>query len=176
MSPLTVTDSTISESELTPPDADTQLSTGSQGEGCDRLIVYIDGSSLQNPGPAGIGIRVTKTDGTLVKEISHSIGIATCNQAEYLALLTALEELIRLGARPAEIRTDSQLLFSQLTGRYRVKNPQLRELYRKAHSLLRGLPGIEFVLISREENSAADRLARAASSATAKALRDATPR
>lgn len=152
-----------------------QLTWGNSGQVSDRLLIYIDGSSLHNPGPAGIGVRFTNADGTIVKEISHSIGQATCNQAEYLALLTALEELNRLGTCSAEIKTDSQLLFNQITGRYRVRDPRLRELHKKAYSLLRLLPEVRFVLISREENSAADRLARAASSAAAKALRDAKP-
>lgn len=141
-----------------------------------QTIVYIDGSSLSNPGPAGVGICITNSHGTIIKELSHCIGLATCNQAEYSAMLLALEELIRLGASSTEIRTDSQLLFSQLTGRYRVRNSQLRDLHKKALTLLSHLPEARIVLIPREENSTADRLARAASSAAARMLRNAKQR
>jgi len=140
-----------------------------------EFIVHIDGSSLRNPGPSGIGVRLARPDGSVVKDVSHSIGVGTNNQAEYQALLCALRELALLGAAAAEVRTDSQLLYSQVTGRFRVKNRRLRELHEQALALLSQLPGVRIVHVSRGDNSATDKLARAASAAAARALKDARP-
>jgi len=116
-----------------------------------------------NPGPAGIGVRVIAPDGTAVREISHSIGIRTNNQAEYEALICALREAAALDKDPITIRTDSELLFCQMTGRYRVRNPNIKPLYEEARRLMAGLTRTRIELVPREQNRDTDRLARAAS-------------
>jgi ribonuclease HI len=127
------------------------------------FLIQIDGSSLNNPGPAGIGVRITGTDGNVVKEISHSIGIRTNNQAEYEALICALREAAALGDAPVAIHTDSELLYCQMTGRYRVRHPRLKPLYQQAAELLSRLPNVSLRHVPREENRATDKLARLAS-------------
>ncbi len=130
----------------------------------EKYIVQIDGSSRHNPGPAGIGVRITKADGTVIKEISHFIGIRTNNQAEYEALLIALKEISSLlGRKEVVIQTDSELLYYQITGRYRVRNKELKTLHERAKVFLSQLPEVRFTLVPREENRATDRLARNAS-------------
>lgn len=130
-------------------------------------LVRIDGSAKFNPGPAGIGVIITRPDGTVVKELSHSIGIRTNNQAEYEALLCALRELRALPDCQAVIHTDSQLLYCQITGRYKVKDPDLKLLHDQALRLLSQLPEVTLKLVSRKENRATDKLAKAAAQALA---------
>ncbi len=130
------------------------------------FLVQIDGSSLGNPGPAGIGVRVIGPDGTVLKEISRFIGTRTNNQAEYEGLLCALTESRGLGPGPVAIRTDSELLYYQMAGRYKVKNPELKMLHSKARELALALPGVSIELVRREQNKETDKLAKAAAEAT----------
>ena len=129
------------------------------------FLVQIDGSSLGNPGPAGIGVRVVGPDGSVVREISHFIGVRTNNQAEYQGLLCALDESRGLGSNPVVIRTDSELLYHQMAGRYRVKNPELKVLHAKARELTQALPNVTIELVRREQNRETDKLAKAAAQA-----------
>ncbi|MEO0080530.1 MAG: ribonuclease HI family protein [candidate division WOR-3 bacterium] len=137
-----------------------------------EYLVSIDGSSKFNPGPAGIGVLITRLDGSPVKEISYSIGIRTNNQAEYEALLCALRELKKLSADRAVIQTDSQLLYCQVTGRYRVKDPDLKKLHTRAVQMLAQLPGVSLQLVSRDENKTTDKLAKAAAQIMARTQED----
>ncbi|MEO0078832.1 MAG: ribonuclease HI family protein [candidate division WOR-3 bacterium] len=125
--------------------------------------IEIDGSARNNPGPAGIGVRIIGPDGTVVKQISRSIGIRTNNQAEYEAFICALQEALKLPDGPVVIRTDSELLYRQITGRYRVRHPGIRPLYETAQKLMNNRSEIIIELVPREANRATDRLARAAS-------------
>jgi ribonuclease HI len=129
------------------------------------FLVQIDGSSLGNPGPAGIGVRIVGPDGSVVKEISRSIGIRTNNQAEYEGLLCALAESRGLGSGPVIIRTDSELLYYQMAGKYKVKNPELKVLHAKARELTAKLPSVAIELVRREQNRETDKLAKAAAAA-----------
>ena len=129
------------------------------------FLVQIDGSSLGNPGPAGIGVRIVGPDGNVVKEISRPIGNRTNNQAEYEGLLCALQESRGLGSRRVVIRTDSELLYYQMAGRYKVKNPELKVLHSKARELALEQPNVTVELVRREQNKETDRLAKVASQA-----------
>jgi ribonuclease HI len=129
------------------------------------FLVQIDGSSIRNPGPAGIGVRILNADGTVLKEISRSIGIRTNNQAEYEGLLCALHECRELGSRRVVIRTDSELVYFQMAGRYKVKNLELKTLHSEARSLLSQMPNVVIQLVRREQNVETDKLAKAASQA-----------
>lgn len=140
-------------------------------------VVQIDGSSRYNPGPAGIGIRIVASDGSITKEISRFIGIKTNNQAEYEAVLVALQELhTQHHLRPAVIQTDSQLLYYQLMGKYRVRNKNLKDSHQRALSLLNTMPDVKLSLIPREQNSATDRLAKSASNIGKKIAGDEIPK
>lgn len=124
--------------------------------------IQADGSSRHNPGPAGIGVAVIDQEGNVVKEISRALGVRTCNQAEYEALARAIEEAAHL-TPPVTIQTDSELLYYQLSGKYRVRNEQLKPLHDRCRNLLDQNPGVTLKLVSRGENKLADRLAWAAS-------------
>jgi ribonuclease HI len=125
----------------------------------DHLIIACDGAARGNPGPAGIGVQITTSDGTVVGEIARGIGEATNNVAEYTAVIEGLSLARDLGARSVILRSDSQLLVNQLTGRYRVKSPNLEPLHRRARAIAAGFDRILFEHVPREQNGEADRLA-----------------
>jgi len=126
------------------------------------LVINADGASRGNPGPAAIGATIKDENGRLLATVSQSIGRTTNNQAEYRALIAALEKAIGLGAREVDIRLDSELVIRQLQGRYRVKNAALRPLHLRVRELLDRLEGFTLKHIPREQNAEADRLANAA--------------
>ncbi len=127
-----------------------------------RLTVYVDGASRGNPGPAAIGVVMRDEDGTTAVRLSSYIGRTTNNQAEYTALITALEEAGRLGAQRVDIRSDSQLMVEQIKGRYKVRNANIRPLFDEATRLLAGFKSHSILHIPREQNSEADSLANEA--------------
>jgi ribonuclease HI len=124
-----------------------------------HLIVSCDGASRGNPGPAGIGAQVTDESGAILGEIAEGIGETTNNVAEYTAVIEGLTLAQELGAKTVTLRSDSQLLINQLTGRYRVKSEHLQPLHRRARSLGAGFERITFEHVPREQNAAADALA-----------------
>ena len=127
-----------------------------------RLTVNVDGASRGNPGPAAIGIVMRDENGTTAVRLSSYIGRTTNNQAEYTALITALEEAGRLGAEQLDIRTDSQLMVEQILGRYRVRNENIRPLFEEARKLLVTFRSYSITHIPREQNREADALANEA--------------
>src|SRR5437667_7390610 len=99
------------------------------------LTLQFDGGSRGNPGPAGIGVVIRAQDGTPLVTLGRFIGRATNNVAEYRALISALQEAKRLGARKIIIRGDSELIIKQMNGQYRVKHPDMKALYDEAQFL-----------------------------------------
>src|SRR6185312_9322103 len=83
------------------------------------ITLQFDGGSRGNPGPAGIGVVLRAADGTPLVTLGRFIGRATNNVAEYKALITALEEAKKLGAKRIVIRGDSELIIKQMRGEYR---------------------------------------------------------
>jgi probable phosphoglycerate mutase len=124
-------------------------------------IANIDGGARGNPGPAGYGVRIEESDGTIV-ELKRSLGVATNNIAEYSGLLAALEWAVEHGIRQLRVRSDSELLVKQLRGEYRVKHPGLQPLYEQARALIRQIGQVTFEHVRRELNKDADRLANEA--------------
>ena len=123
------------------------------------MIVACDGASRGNPGPAGAGAQITDGEGVVLAEVAEGIGRSTNNVAEYTAVIRGLERARELGATDVLLRSDSQLLINQLTGRYRVKTPHLQPLHRRVRELAAGFDAIEFEHVRRERNTEADRLA-----------------
>ena len=128
----------------------------------DRVVINTDGASQGNPGPSAIGATIKDECGRLITTISRRIGRTTNNQAEYRAIIAALEKAAGMGARQVEIRADSELVVHQLNGRYKVKKASLRILYQEAVSLLGRFQGVTITSIPREQNKEADALANAA--------------
>ena len=129
----------------------------------DELItLHFDGGSRGNPGPAGIGVVLRAQDGTALVTLGRYIGRATNNVAEYKALITALQEAKKLGAKKVLIRGDSELIVRQMLGQYRVKNSDLRELYEEAQHLLHQFDEAKIEHNFRDKNTLADKLANLA--------------
>ena len=127
-----------------------------------KFLLYTDGAARGNPGPAGAGAFICTPAGEAVAEIAEYLGETTNNVAEYRALLAGLKRLVELGAVEVEIRADSELMVRQLSGRYRVKHPNLRPLFQEAVALLKKIPKYSITHILRERNKETDRLANQA--------------
>jgi len=123
-----------------------------------RMLIKCDGGSRGNPGPAAIGAILYDSRNQVVTTISRAVGNTTNNQAEYLAVITALEEAIRLGARQVELRIDSELIVKQFHGEYRVKKAELKPLHQRVKELEQRLEKLSVNHIPREQNREADRL------------------
>ena len=127
------------------------------------VIINTDGGARGNPGPAAAGAVIRK-GGTIIATVAQYLGEQTNNWAEYEALILALEETHgvlgdELATLSVEVRMDSQLIVRQIEGRYKVKEPTLKEKYARVIDILsRFSPNVVFVHIPREENKDADKL------------------
>lgn len=121
-------------------------------------IIYADGGSRGNPGPAGAGAVIT-LDGETQAEISKFLGHATNNVAEYTSLVLALEKALDLQFKQVHVYMDSELIVKQMTGHYKVKNEKLIPLFAKARGLASKFSSFDISHIRREHNKIADRLA-----------------
>lgn len=125
-------------------------------------VLYCDGASRGNPGPAAIGFVLLDPTGGTVVEMGSMIGIATNNVAEYQALIAGLEAARTKGVDDLAVRLDSLLLVRQVNGEFRVKAENLKPLHRRAVGLLREFARVEVAHVRRHLNSRADALANAA--------------
>ena len=126
------------------------------------VTVFIDGASSGNPGPSGIGAVFTDANGRTIARMQRSLGHATNNVAEYLALIYALQEALARRVDIVEVRTDSELLVRQLAGRYQVRDSTLRLLHDLAQALRDRFQRCTIEHVGREFNADADRLAKQA--------------
>lgn len=131
----------------------------------DPIDLYVDGSSRGNPGPSAIGIVAYVHDSheEPVYELSKYIGTATNNIAEYEALIHALKWLVHTNLQSATIHLDSELVYKQIIGTYRVKNPRMVVQLKRVMRLVEQIKQVSFILIPREENKTANHLAQKAS-------------
>jgi ribonuclease HI len=127
-----------------------------------RWVVYADGASRGNPGPASVGAAVYDDSGRELHAVSQRIGRATNNEAEYRAAIAGLEAALALGARDVELRMDSELAVRQLNGAYKVRNPGLRKLFGRVKDLQWRFDSFRVKHVRRELNRRADQLANEA--------------
>lgn len=128
-----------------------------------RVIVEADGGSRGNPGPAGYGSVVWTADrSAILAESKQAIGQATNNVAEYRGLIAGLEEAAKIGATEVDVAMDSKLVVEQMSGRWKVKHPDIAELHQQATALSTRFKTITYTWIPRAKNSHADRLANEA--------------
>ncbi|MFA5131495.1 MAG: ribonuclease HI family protein [Patescibacteria group bacterium] len=127
-----------------------------------KAIIFTDGGARGNPGPAGIGAVIYDENKKLVAEISEYLGVATNNQAEYKALIAALQKAASLKANELDCYLDSELVVKQLKHEYKVKNKDLAPLFLTIHNLSLNFKKISYTHIPRERNGEADRLANEA--------------
>ena len=129
------------------------------------FLLYTDGASRGNPGPASIGAVLYVDRGAgpeEVADVSEALGTTTNNVAEYRAVIAGLELVSHFDPDRVIVRADSQLLVRQLTGEYRVKAPNLRPLVARIRELVAEIGDVRFEHVPREENTVADALANAA--------------
>ena len=127
-----------------------------------KAVIWVDGASRDNPGPAAIGAVIKDGQGRLHARISQRIGTTTNNQAEYRAVIAALEKAISLGARQVTLYSDSDLVVKQINGSYRVRKAELKPLYQQVKQLQALLKSFTVINIPRWQNAEADNLANAA--------------
>jgi ribonuclease HI len=120
--------------------------------------VHVDGACKGNPGPAGVGIAFMDGADNVLHRVARGVGERTNNEAEYLALVAALEEAIKFGLKRLSVFTDSKLLAGHMTGEYAVKTASLLPYVQKAAALRRQLDFFEIHAIPRERNTVADKL------------------
>jgi ribonuclease HI len=123
-----------------------------------KLIIYTDGGARGNPGPAAIGVVVGS------KSYGEAIGNTTNNVAEYGAVIFGLKKAKSLlGGKKAEgteieVRSDSELIVSQLNGNYKIKEDSLKPLFIDVWNLKQDFKSVSFVHVPREKNREADKL------------------
>lgn len=123
--------------------------------------LYFDGASKGNPGLAGAGVVIYEGDGDIeVYSESVFVGLKeTNNVAEYTGLITGLKAALNMGATRLNVKGDSDLIIKQMNGAYKVKSPNLIELYEEATQLAKQFETITFVHVYRHLNKRADELA-----------------
>lgn len=140
----------------------------------EKIIIYTDGGSRGNPGPAGAGVAVADEKGKILKEYSNFLGVKTNNEAEYEAVIFGLQKIKALLGKEKiknteiEFRLDSQLIARQLNGQYKIEEERLFPLFIKIWNLKMDFGPIIFNEITREKNKEADRLANEAMDSGAK--------
>lgn len=126
-----------------------------------KVITYTDGGSRGNPGPAASGVYIQTEDGEELARFGTFLGTQTNNFAEYTAIIEALswvkDHKEELSVSAVECRMDSQLACRQLRGEYKVKHPQIQQLFMQVKHLMQeiSLP-FSFVHVPREHNTLAD--------------------
>jgi len=139
-----------------------------------KTIIYCDGGSRGNPGPAGIGIIFTNEKGKVIKEYAEKIGRATNNEAEYESVIFALQKAKllfggkKIKTMSVEIRTDSEFLAKQMNGKYKILDRRIEQLFLKVWNLKIDFGEVKFVHVLRGDNIQADKLVNKALNAKEK--------
>ncbi len=126
-----------------------------------KFEITADGGSRGNPGPAAYGAVVSE-NGKVLHELFETIGIATNNVAEYNGLLAALRKVNEIDpTAEVEAKMDSKLVVEQMSGRWQIKHPDMRQLAKQARDA-HSANLVSYKWIPRDQNSHADRLANKA--------------
>lgn len=128
-----------------------------------KIVVYTDGGSRGNPGPAAVGVVVCDNAGKKIKEYAHKLGGSrTNNEAEYEAVIFALKKLKQLFGKAKtrlltiEFRVDSELIAAQLNGEYKIEEEHLQLLFMQVWNLKFDFKKLVFKTILRDQNTRAD--------------------
>ncbi|MBU6415170.1 ribonuclease HI family protein [Patescibacteria group bacterium] len=130
----------------------------------EKIIINTDGGSRGNPGLAALGVVFFDERGKMLKSYGKTLGTRTNNEAEYEAVIFALQKAKSLygGAKikkmEFEIRMDSELIVSQLNGKYKIEEEKLEPLFLKIWNLKIGFGPMKIIHIPREKNREADRM------------------
>ena len=123
-------------------------------------MLFSDGGARGNPGPAATAFLVLSEQCQVLTTNSHYIGTCTNNQAEYHALISALETAATLKPDEVICHTDSELVAKQLNGKFIVKNPTLKQLWQRVKELEKQFKKVSYVNVPRTHSQIqeADRL------------------
>jgi probable phosphoglycerate mutase len=120
-----------------------------------HFVITADGGSRGNPGPAAFGAVVYEND-KIVKEVGAAIGVASNNVAEYQGLIAGLKAANEIDPKATIlVKMDSKLVVEQMSGRWKVKHPNMKELAKQAFAT-HDPKLVSYQWIPREENSHAD--------------------
>lgn len=114
-----------------------------------ELEIYTDGASRGNPGPASAAFIIRDRRGNTIRKGSMFLGKTTNNRAEYRAVIKALETAKEL-SNAVKVNSDSNLLVRQLRGEWKVKNDEIKSLYKKVKDLEKEFKEIEYIHRNRE--------------------------
>jgi ribonuclease HI len=129
-----------------------------------KITIFTDGGSRGNPGPAAVGAQIVDGDGKVLREVSETIGNATNNYAEYMAVVRGLQtakDLLGKASKETaiELKMDSELIQKQLTNQYQIKDPGLVPFFIEIHNMrVASFPNLTITHVKRELNKEADRL------------------
>jgi probable phosphoglycerate mutase len=124
-------------------------------------VVWCDGGSRGNPGPAAYAYVIDDADGREVASESAAIGVATVGTAEYRAVAEGLAAAARLGLDRVEVRTDSRLVVRHLVAERPLRNPGLKALRDRARATADDLAGVTYRWVPADQNARADALVAA---------------
>ena len=127
-----------------------------------KIKIYTDGGARGNPGPAGVGVVVYDVKDNIIDTKSEYIGETTNNQAEYRAVIAALELIGKYEVDEINFFLDSELVVKQLNREYKVKNKGLAPLFVKVYNSILKYKKVTFTHVRRELNKEADKLANIA--------------
>ncbi|MBI2021196.1 ribonuclease HI family protein [Candidatus Giovannonibacteria bacterium] len=129
-----------------------------------KIIVYTDGGSRGNPGPAALGVYITDEKGNKIKEYGEKLGVKTNNEAEYAAVIFALKKLKAIFGKERtkkmeiSVRMDSEFVSKQLNGEYKIEEERMFPLFIAVWNLKMDFAKVTFSHVPREKNKDADRL------------------
>lgn len=123
-----------------------------------KFIIFSDGGARGNPGPAGIGFVIKDEDENILYKEGRCIGETTNNQAEYQAIVAALEKAVEMKGEDLHCFLDSELVVKQLNGEYKVKDPGLAKQYMKIWNLQNKFKTVKYEHVYRDQNKLADSL------------------
>lgn len=121
----------------------------------ERVRIHGDGGSRGNPGPAAAAAVLLDSTGEVLEKRAEYMGVATNNQAEYLAVELGLQAMHDLKITEADFYLDSQLVVRQLNGQYKVKHPEMKAAFNRIQQLKQGLD-VTFTHVMRADNTIAD--------------------
>ena len=131
-------------------------------EVANSATIYVDGASRGNPGAAGIGYCIVSEEGKIVKRGGKFIGFATSRVAEYYALREGVNQAIEMGIRTARFISDSLMVVNQMNGIFKIKNQDIKPIYKDIQELLSNFDAVAFIHVPRLQNAAADKEANLA--------------
>ena len=113
------------------------------------VTVNTDGGARGNPGPGAIGVVIKNEKTEKIREIGKFIGKSTNNEAEYRAVIEGLEACEEMDVEEAEFFIDSLLVVSQLNGDFKVKEPRMKALFKRAKDIEKNIKSVKYTHVKR---------------------------